>query len=74
MRHDFEDGKYTVISNNGVLSALRYGDAWRKDDLIGDNLVLAMLTEVDELKRKNAELQAAIKEKSTGTTLTIEAF
>ena len=49
MRHDFADGKYTVINDNGTLSALRHGEPWARD-LVGDNLVYWMLVEVDRLK------------------------
>lgn len=42
------NGKYTIISDNGVLSALRHGEPWRKDDLVGDNLVGAMLDTILE--------------------------
>lgn len=49
MRHSFENGKYTVISDNGKLTALRYGAEWQ--DLSGNNLVYWMLVEVDKLKK-----------------------
>lgn len=49
MRHDFCDGKYTVINDNGILTALRHGEPWGRD-LVGDNLVYWMLVEVDRLK------------------------
>ena len=49
MRHDFADGKYTVINDNGKLTALRHGEPWARD-LCGDNLVYWMLVEVDRLK------------------------
>lgn len=42
-QYTYADGKYTVINNNGNLSALRYGEPWR--DLTGDNLVYWMLVE-----------------------------
>jgi len=52
MIHTFCDNKYTVIfdEKTGGLSALRYGEQWR--DLTGDGMVLAMLQEVDSLKRE----------------------
>lgn len=51
MRHDFADGKYTVISDNGKLTALRHGEPWpaRDEKLVGDKLVYWMLVKVDEL-------------------------
>jgi translation initiation factor 2B subunit (eIF-2B alpha/beta/delta family) len=54
-RH-FEDGKYTVINNNGVLKALRYGEEWR--DLTGDNLIGAMLSEIERLDAYTKEVEA----------------
>lgn len=60
MRHDFCDGKYTVINDNGILSALRHGKPWGRD-LVGDNLVYWMLVEVDRLKTQNAELLEALR-------------
>lgn len=59
MRHDFEDGKYTVINDNGGLVALRHGEQWR--DLNGDKLVCSMLLEVDALKAQRDELLVAAK-------------
>lgn len=56
MKHDFADGKYTVINDNGVLKALRNGEEWR--DLTGDNLIYWMLCAVDQLKTENAALKA----------------
>lgn len=47
MRHDFADGKYTVINDNGKLTALRHGEPWVRD-LVGDNLVYWMLVKVHE--------------------------
>lgn len=40
----FADGKYTVINDNGKLTALRNGEPWDRD-LVGDNLVYWMLTD-----------------------------
>lgn len=48
---ELEGGKYTIIHENGCnLRALRYGEEWR--NLIGDNLVLAMAQEIEELREK----------------------
>lgn len=55
MKHDFADGKYTVIENNGDLSALRYGEHWNRD-LAGDHLIYSMLVEVDTLKAELTKL------------------
>jgi hypothetical protein len=56
VRHDSDDGKYTVINNDGVLTALRHGLPWGRD-LVGDNLVYWMLIEVDALKAKAALME-----------------
>jgi hypothetical protein len=46
-RIDLENGKYTVIHENGSnLRALRYGEEWRS--LTGDGLVLAMAHQITE--------------------------
>lgn len=52
---DFADGKYTVINDNGKLTALRNGEPWGRD-LVGDNLVYWMLTDSITLR----ELVAAL--------------
>jgi hypothetical protein len=54
MRHDFCDGKYTVIHEPGKLTALRNGEPWQ--DLVGNNLVYWMLVEVDRLKNELGKL------------------
>ena len=59
LQRRFDNGKYTVINNNGLLTALRYGAPWR--DLTGDNLVAAMLHEVDRLHEVNTELLGALE-------------
>lgn len=48
--HTVGDGKYTIVFEDGKLSALRYGEPWR--DLVGDGMVLAMLQEIDFLKEQ----------------------
>lgn len=45
------DGKYTVINDNGKLTALRHGEPWNRD-LTGDNLVYWMLVEILKLKQE----------------------
>lgn len=45
------DGKYIVCHTNGAnLRALRYGEPWRS--LVGDKLVFALTSEVEELRAK----------------------
>lgn len=54
-------GKYTVIQDErGHLKALRYGEPWR--DLVGDNLVLALAQEVQELREAIAGSNKALLE------------
>lgn len=60
MRHDFADGKYTVINDNGRLTALRHGEPWGRD-LVGDTLVYWMLCEVDDLRAQRDALLEALK-------------
>jgi hypothetical protein len=43
-----EDGKYTVVYEAGVLTALRNGEPWR--DMVGDKLVGAMFDEIERLR------------------------
>jgi hypothetical protein len=52
MQIDLCDGKYTYILNEdtGVQEVLRYGEPWSKEDLLGDNLVLAMAQRIVELE------------------------
>lgn len=57
---DFDSGKYTVVYDNGRLKALRYGQPWR--DLIGDNLVYAMLVKASQLQAERDALAAKLKE------------
>lgn len=60
-RMTFADGKYTVINDNGSLTALRHGEPWGRD-LAGDNLVYWMLVEALELKRQRDKLiEACLK-------------
>lgn len=58
---DFADGKYTVINDNGKLTALRHGEPWGRD-LVGDNLVYWMLVDSLQLKAQRNALLAALKE------------
>ena len=64
MKHSFDNGKYTVENNNGILTALRYGEPWQ--DLSGNNLVYWMLVEVDRLKAENQKLTDSLRLKERG--------
>lgn len=58
---EFADGKYTVINENGKLSALRYGEPWNRS-LTGDNLVYWMLVDAIKLKEERDALAAKLAE------------
>lgn len=50
LRVELDGGKYTVVQDEqGRLTALRNGEPWR--DLVGDNLVLALAQEVENLRK-----------------------
>lgn len=73
-----ELGKYTYIfdEKTGVQEALRHGEPWRKEDLVGDNLVLAMAMKIEELQQEldnlNDDLEVAIKNAiESGSAMTI---
>ena len=57
---DFADGKYTVINDNGKLTALRHGEPWGRD-LVGDNLVYWMLVDSLRLKEQRDALLEALR-------------
>ena len=67
MKHDFANGKYTVIHTNGKLTALRNGEPWVRA-LFGDNLVYWMLVEVDRLKQELAASQSELASKRVALT------
>lgn len=57
------NGKYTVVMPDvGGLYALRNGKPWRKEDLIGDNLVWCLASELhkarEKIKNLNFEIEA----------------
>mgnify|MGYP000872976592 FL=1 len=53
-RIDLNDGKYSVINDDGRLTALRYGEPWR--NLSGDNLIYWMFVEIVNLKAEIAQM------------------
>lgn len=64
MRHEFADGKYTVIFEpNGRLYALRNGEPWQ--DFSGNKLLYCMLQEIDDLKAAQALDRAEITQLQT---------
>ena len=59
-RMHFADGKYVVICNNGLLTALRNGEPWNRD-LTGDNLVYWMFVEAKKLESDLYALRSDLK-------------
>lgn len=58
LRVDIDGGKYTVVmTQEGHLSALRYGEPWR--ECVGDNLIGHMAHEIEELREHRTSLLAA---------------
>lgn len=53
-RIDLNDGKYSVINDDGRLTALRHGEPWR--NLSGDNLIYWMFVEIVNLKAEIAQM------------------
>lgn len=50
MKTEIKVEKYTVIHENGTnFHALRHGEKWR--DLTGDNLVLALVSRIEQLEK-----------------------
>lgn len=48
---DLMDGKYTfILGHDGTQEALRYGEPWQKQELIGNNLTRVMAQEIVDLK------------------------
>jgi hypothetical protein len=49
---ELENGKYTIILNDNPFEfkVLRYGKEWR--DLIGDNLILALVNYISDLEAR----------------------
>jgi len=56
-RIDLNDGKYSVINDDGRLTALRHGEPWR--NLSGDNLIYWMFVEIVSLKAEIAQMAEA---------------
>nr|DAQ70648.1 MAG TPA: hypothetical protein [Caudoviricetes sp.] len=50
MKTEIKVGEYTVIHENGTnFHALRHGEQWR--DLTGDNLVLVLVSRIEQLEK-----------------------
>lgn len=48
-----ENGKYTFINNNGVVSILRYGKEWRNE--AGDKALLSLPQYVEEMSKSELD-------------------
>lgn len=46
---NLENGKYTIHYDNGLISCDRNGIPWRKEDLVGDNLIHALVVELNDM-------------------------
>lgn len=46
---ELEDGKYTIVNNNGVVTVSRHGEQWRNET--GDKLMLALLHKIEQYER-----------------------
>ena len=49
---NLQNDKYTIHYNNGEIFCDRYGEPWRKDDLIGDNLIHALVVELQDMYKE----------------------
>lgn len=58
-----EDGKYTVVFEDGKLYALRYGEPWR--DLTGDKFVYALMCRIQALEAEKAEASTLMLDPKT---------
>lgn len=55
---EIENGKYTFINNNGVVSIKRFGEAWRNES--GDKALLCLLQHVEKLEEENRQLKSSV--------------
>jgi hypothetical protein len=53
------DGKYTVINDNGQLTALRHGERWNRE-ITGDNLIYWLTVELAQAREELQRLRASI--------------
>ena len=58
-RYELEGGKYTILNDNGVITALRYGEPWR--EFVGDNLIGSLVEEVRRLHGVNDKLMSHLQ-------------
>ncbi len=54
------EGKYTLINDNGKLTALRYGEYWDRD-LTGDNLVYSLFVEAIRMREELDAFKSQMK-------------
>lgn len=56
-RLKLDNNKYEIIEDleHGIFKAERYGEEWR--DLAGDNLILSLISKIQELENENSVLK-----------------
>ena len=59
-RVDIDGGKYTIINDNGKLTALRHGEPWGRD-FTGDKLVYCLMIELHEARRLLADAKHTLQ-------------
>ena len=66
-----QDGKYIITNNKGVLKAFRHGEEWR--DIVGDNLIYALVQKVNELEDELCQAIDVIEDSGVDYEEIIEA-
>lgn len=54
-----ENGKYTFVNNNGLVSIKRNGETWRNES--GDKALLCLLQHVEKLEEEIERLKEPVK-------------
>lgn len=70
-----EDGKYTFINDNGLISVLRYGEEWK--NFHGDKSVYALFAHAYELQEKKSVpeyIDNKNKQFSVGDKVSVQVF
>lgn len=52
---EIEEGKYTFINDNGIVSILRHGKEWRNES--GDKALLRLLQQVEQYRNEIIKLR-----------------
>jgi hypothetical protein len=57
------DGKYSIIRDAaGQLTAYRYGEEWRKQDLIGDHLIAALVHRIEDHEEADRDRRRLVRQ------------